>query len=81
MHEFQPFKLESCMPIKNYVIQKRVDEGVWKKVETRMNGQPQKYVVEGLMVGTEVEFSIIAVNIVRRQSEPSQPSPAYTVIC
>ena len=45
-----------------------------------LNGQPQKYVVEGLIVGTEVEFSIIAVNIVGRKSEPSEPSPAYTVI-
>ena len=80
IQEFQPFKLESYLPIKNYVIQKREDEGVWKKVGTRTNGQPQKYVVEGLTVGTEVEFSIIAVNIVGRQSEPSEPSPAYTVI-
>ena len=80
VQEFQPFKLESYLPIKNYIIQRREDEGIWKKVGTRTNGQPQKYIVEGLTVGTEVEFSIIAVNIVGRQSEPSEPSPAYTVI-
>ena len=78
--EFQPLKIESYLPIKHYVIQKREGEGAWKKVGRRTNGQPLKYIVEGLTVGTEVEFNIIAVNIVGRKSEPSEPSPAYTVI-
>ena len=73
-------KLDSYLPTKHFIIQKREDEGLWKNVGTRTNGQPQKYIVERLTVGTEVEFRVVAVNIVGRQSEASEPSPAYTVI-
>ena len=52
----------------------------FRTVATKTHGQPQKYRVENLRIGTEVEFRVITVNILGRQSFPSDTSPTYQVV-
>ena len=72
--------LANMMPIKQYLVQLREDCGQWRTVATKTHGQPQKYRVDNLRIGTEVEFRVFTVNILGRQSFPSDISPTYQVV-
>ena len=75
-----PVGLANIVPIKQYLVQMREDQGSWRTVATRSHGQPQKYRVEGLRIGAQVEFRMSSINILGRHSFPSDISPTYNVV-
>ena len=72
--------VSSMTPVKQYLVQMSEDGGQWRTVATRTSSQPQKYRVENLRIGSEVEFRVVSVNILGRRSCPGDISPTFNVV-
>ena len=69
------------LPINHYLIDvKKGAEDQWRTVGRRQHGEPQTYSVPNLVIGSQVEFRVVTVNILGRRSFPSESSPVFRVV-
>ena len=76
-----PQGLAKRLPIKHYLIDvKKGEEEQWRTVGIKQHGEQQKYSVSNLLIGSQVEFRVVTVNILGRRSFPSDSSAVFQVV-
>ena len=76
-----PPAIAKKLPIKHYLIEaKKGGEDQWRTVGIRQHGEPQKYCVPNLHIGSHLQFRVVTVNVLGRRSFPSEVSSVFRVV-
>ena len=76
-----PPAIAKKLPIKHYLIEaKKGGEDQWRTVGIRQHGEPQKYCVPNLLIGSHLQFRVVTVNVLGRRSFPSEVSSVFRVV-